>query len=269
MPHPPPNPSTGASTKGCAVDADQDKRPTCLVIGAAGGIGQCLCHRLAANGWNLVLAGRNKDTLEALSRELSATYAATTQADAFDATDFDAVSDGFARHDDVTAAVNLAGSILLKPAHLTTADEFQTTIDVNLKTAFAVVRAAGKAFRQTGGSVVLLSTCAASVGLANHEAIAAAKAGVEGLTRAAASTYAAQNIRFNAVAPGLVETPLAMPITSNDAALKASQSMHPLGRIGQPDEVAAAIEFLLAPNNEWITGQTLGVDGGLARVRPR
>jgi NAD(P)-dependent dehydrogenase (short-subunit alcohol dehydrogenase family) len=114
-----------------------------------------------------------------------------------------------------------------------------------------------------------MSSAAASVGLANHEAISAAKAGVEGLVRSAAATYAPHDIRVNCVAPGLVDTPLAKSITSNETALKASTAMHPLRRIGKPGDIARVIEWLLGPEATWITGQALGVDGGLARVRSR
>jgi NAD(P)-dependent dehydrogenase (short-subunit alcohol dehydrogenase family) len=139
----------------------------------------------------------------------------------------------------------------------------------NLGTAFALVRAVGRAAaRQEGGaSIALVSTVAARIGLPNHEAIAAAKAGVEGLVRSAAATYAAAKIRVNAVAPGLVDTPLASRITSNERALEASRSMHPLGRIGQPDEIAQVLEWLLTPAGSWVTGQIIGVDGGLSTLR--
>lgn len=187
----------------------------------------------------------------------------------FDARDFDAVDAVFQAHPGITGAVNLAGSILLKPAHMTTTQEFDETIALNLRTAFALTRAAGKHMKNTGGSVVLMSSCAAAIGLPNHEAIAAAKAGVEGLVRAAAATYASSRIRFNAVAPGLVATPLARRITENEGALKASVAMHPLGRIGQPEEVARAIAFLLGDHSAWTTGQVLGVDGGLAGLKGR
>jgi 3-oxoacyl-[acyl-carrier protein] reductase len=240
----------------------------CLVIGAAGGIGRRLCHRLAGGGRDLLLAGRDAGRLGDLASELRE-HGCDIRTAEVDATDFGAVEKLMGSADDLTGAVNLAGSILLKPAHLTSAEEFQTTIDRNLRTAFALVRAAGLTLRKRGGSVVLVSTCAATVGLANHEAIAAAKAGVEGLARAAAASYATSGLRINAVAPGLVNTPLAERITGNDAALKASIAMHPLGRIGEPDEVAAAIEFLLGPDAGWITGQVLGVDGGLARLRTK
>lgn len=244
-------------------DVDAERPGTCFVIGAGGGIGSALTARLRASGWGLVLAGRTREPLERLAALDDAPV------EELDATDFDAVTAAMQRHEGVTAVVNLAGSILLKPAHQTSADEFEETISQNLRTSFATVRAAGQAMRSKGGSVVLVSSCAASVGLPNHEAMAAAKAGVEGLTRAAAATYATGNLRINAVAPGLVDTPLADRLTSNPAALRASTSMHPLGRIGAPDDIARAIMFLLEPANDWLTGQVIGVDGGLARVRGR
>jgi hypothetical protein len=120
-----------------------------------------------------------------------------------------------------------------------------------------------------GGAVVLVSSAAARIGLANHEAIAAAKAGIIGLVLSAAATYARQRIRFNAVAPGLVRTPLTRGLVSSEPAEKASVAMHPLGRLGEPEDVARAICFLLDPAQGWITGQVLGVDGGLADVKAR
>ena len=123
--------------------------------------------------------------------------------------------------------------------------------------------------RKDGGSIVLMSSAAAMVGLPNHDAIAAAKAGVIGLMRSAAATYAAYGIRVNAVAPGLVDTPMSRSITSNETSLNASIAMHPLGRIGTPEDVASAICWLLGPLSTWVTGQAIGVDGGLATLKAR
>ena len=146
--------------------------------------------------------------------------------------------------------------------------QYQATINASLTTAFATVRAAGK-YMKNGGSVVLVSSAAAMTGLANHEAIAAAKAGIIGLTLAAAASYAGNHLRFNAVASGLTETPLTQSLTANETSRRLSEAMHALGRLGQPADIARAIVFLLDPANSWITGQVLAVDGGLSRVRPR
>ncbi len=250
--------------------------PTYVVIGAAGGIGSALCRRLVSRGpCRLLLAGRDSAKLQALADELRSAVPSDFPpaiCQALDARNSPEVDEAFARagreFGNINGAVNLCGSILLKPAHLTSDAEFAETVAVNLVTAFNVLRAAAKAM-PSGGSVVLMSTVATRIGLSNHEAIAAAKSGVNGLVIAAAATYAGRNLRVNAVAPGLVRTPLAAKITGNELALKASTAMHPLGRIGEPDDVAAAIAWLLDPATTWVTGQVIGVDGGLSTVRAK
>jgi NAD(P)-dependent dehydrogenase (short-subunit alcohol dehydrogenase family) len=237
-----------------------------LILGGAGGIGSALARRLAARGAQLTLAGRSPEPLEELAAELDA-HAVTLQARDFD--EVDGAVEEIAGEGALDGAANCVGSILLKPAHLTSAADLEETLGQNLVSAFALVRAMGRhATRQDdGAAVALVSTTAARVGLANHEAVAAAKAGVEGLVRSAAATYASAGLRVNAVAPGLVDTPLAKRITGNEKALKASQKMHPLGRIGEPDEIARVLEWLLAPEGSWVTGQVMPVDGGLSTVR--
>lgn len=238
-----------------------------LVFGANGDIGSALARRLHASGSRLALAGRNEAGLAALGAELEAPWLLCdcTMPAEVDA----AVAKAHDLHGRLDGVAHCVGSILLKPAHLTTDGDWAATLAVNLTSAFHVVRAAARQMGRTGGSVVLVSTVAAQRGLANHEAIAAAKSGVEGLMRAAAATYARQGLRFNAVAPGLTRTKLAQAITGNEAALKYSTALHPLGRIGEPEDVASAIAWLLAPEQAWITGQVIAVDGGLSRVQAR
>lgn len=244
-------------------------QPVYAILGATGGIGAALCRRLSVQGARLVIGARDKAKLATLASELgefNATYLVTeaTQSEQVDAF----IAHAIATYGQLDGVANCVGSLLLKPAHITTNDEWDFTLRQNLNSAFYLLRAAAKAMKASG-SIVLLSSAAARTGLANHEAIAAAKAGVIGLTLSAAASYAARNIRVNCVAPGLVATPLTARITGNEASLKASAAMHALGRVGAPEDIASSIAWLLDPANSWVTGQVIGVDGGLSSVKPR
>ena len=118
--------------------------------------------------------------------------------------------------------------------------------------------------KQKKGSIVVISSVAGSTGLAYHEAISAAKGGLEAMIRSAAISYAKRGIRFNAVALGLVDTPLSEPFTSSEVNLKASQELHPLGRIGKPEDVVSAILYLASDESSWTTGSIIHVDGGIS-----
>ena len=238
-----------------------------LVIGGAGGIGSSLVRMLVADGARVYLAGRDAIRLQAVAGEVGMPFGTV---DASDPDQVDACADlATTELGGLTGIVNCAGSLLLKPAHLTSTADWNATLAANLSSAFGCVRAAGRLLKAEGGSVVLVSSAAARVGLPNHEAIAAAKAGIIGLVLSAAATYARQRIRFNAVAPGLVRTPLTRGLLSSEPSEKASVAMHPLGRLGEPEDVARAIAFLLDPAQNWITAQVLGVDGGLGDVKAR
>jgi len=225
-----------------------------LIIAASSAIGQSVVELLKKQGDEVLTTARNKDKM--------------TPDFILDASDFDAVDKVFEQAGSIDGVVNCAGSLLLKSAHTTSFEEFQKTINASLTTSFATIRAAGKRMTK-GGSVVLIASAAALTGLANHEAIAAAKSGVIGLAQSAAATYASSNLRINVVAPGMVKTPLTDSLLSNQLVAKASNAMHALGRIGEPFDVAQAILFFLNPDNSWITAQVLAVDGGLSSVRPK
>jgi len=237
-----------------------------VILGGSGGIGSAVARKLVSGGAAVALAARSGENLQRLADELGGATTGT-----LDATDLDEV-EAFVRsvaeaNDGVDGIVNCVGSILLKAAHQTKDEEWRHTIAANLDTAFATVRAGARVMGRSGGSIVLMASSAAQVGLPSHEAIAAAKAGVIGLARSAAATYAGKGIRVNAVAPGLVDTPMSAAITGNEMMLKASTAMHPLGRIGKPEEVATVVAWLLSDESSWVTGQVIGIDGGLASVR--
>ncbi|KTD32927.1 2-deoxy-D-gluconate 3-dehydrogenase [Legionella nautarum] len=225
-----------------------------LIIAASSAIGQSVVELLKAQGNEVLTTAQSKDKI--------------TPDYILDAADFSAVDKVFEQAGSLDGVVNCAGSLFLKSAHMTSFEEFQKTINASLTTSFAIVRAAGKRMSH-GGSVVLIASAAALTGLANHEAIAAAKAGVIGLAQAAAATYASSNLRINVVAPGMVKTPLTDSLLKNQLVAKASTALHALGRIGEPSDIARAILFFLNPENNWITGQVLSVDGGLSSVRPK
>ena len=227
-----------------------------LIIGAAGGIGSNLVEGLM--GTSNLLLGYFNSSLNV-----------PVESHQVDATDFQSVhlfvEKGLEKYGSVDAIVCLPGSLILKPAHRCSNEEFENTINTNLKSSFSVVRAAGALLENS--SIVLMSTAAASIGLSNHELIVSAKAGVEGLARSAAKTYARKNLRFNTISPGMVETPLTSSITSNEIVRKASEKMHALQRIGKPRDISNMIKFLINPENDWITGQNFIVDGGLSSTK--
>ncbi len=238
-----------------------------LILAATSGIGSALARRIRAAGGTVIPAARNAEKLAALSAGLG------EDGIIFDASSFEsvekAVQEAAARYGRLDGVALCSGSLLLKPAHLTTETEYRATMAANIDAAFATVRAAARAMMNAGGAIVLVSSAAARIGLSNHEAIAAAKGAILGLTLSAAASYAPRGIRVNCVAPGLTETPLTARITGNEASRKASEAMHALGRIGRPEEIASAMAWLLDPENSWVTGQVIGVDGGLASVRSR
>lgn len=240
-----------------------------VIGGISGGIGSALAKKLIQGGHQAIGFARNSERLDSLQSEHP-----EIKTQICDATDPEALKDYFdqtvATHGRIDAYVHAIGSIFLKPAHLTSDEDWNNTLQTNLSSAFYALRAATAHMnKQGGGACLFFSTSAARIGIANHEAIAAAKGGIEAMVRAAAATYSSRGIRFNAIAPSLTDTPLASPMTNNPKMLEASKRMHPLGDIAQPQDVASLAEWLLSENAKFVTGQIIALDGGISCIVPK
>ena len=234
-----------------------------LIYGGTGGIGLATARLLYERGYRLHLVSRNADRLHEAAREWNATF---TQGDVNDPALFQrAVEEAGTPLDGLLYAV---GTINLRPIHRLSVEDFTRDFAVNALGAALAVQAALPALRQSEhtASVVLFSTVAVRQGFALHASISMAKGAVEGLTLALAAELAPK-IRVNAIAPSLTRTPLAQGLISNEQMATAIAAMHPLQRLGTPEDIAALAAFLLSPESDWITGQVIGVDGGRSTLR--
>jgi NAD(P)-dependent dehydrogenase (short-subunit alcohol dehydrogenase family) len=141
-------------------------------------------------------------------------------------------------------------------------ESWNLVIDTNLKGAFLCSKHALTHFAPEGGSIVHMSSVTGITGFRNRAAYSAAKAGIVGLTRNMALDYAARNVRVNCVCPGFVRTPLIRTLLADAERAARLTSLHPLGRLGEPEDIASAVLFLASDESSWITGQALIVDGG-------
>jgi NAD(P)-dependent dehydrogenase (short-subunit alcohol dehydrogenase family) len=240
-----------------------------IITGGSGGIGAETARRLVDRGARVALVARDGDRLARVAAGLGPN-AFSFPGDVLDVEGFGAIVDRIENEvGEIGGVVHAVGSIVLRPLHALSIEAWRETFEINATSAFVVVKATvTKMMRRRRGSFVLFSTVAARTGLQNHEAIAAAKGAVEGLVRSASISYARYGIRFNAIAPALTKTELSKSLWSSEAMLNASVAMHPLGRIGEPGDIAAAAAFLLSDDASWLTGQIIGIDGGLSAGHP-
>lgn len=160
------------------------------------------------------------------------------------------------------------GSINLKPFNRLTETDFLTDYQLNVLGAVCIIQQALKQLKNAGGaSVVLMGSVAARMGMPYHASIAAAKGAVEGMALSLAAELAVQQIRVNVVAPSLTDTPLAQNLLNSPEKKESSAKRHPLGKIGQAEDSSHLIAFLLSENSSWMTGQVIGVDGGIGKLK--
>ena len=178
------------------------------------------------------------------------------------------IIDNLQLEDSNLSVVNFSGSLILKPLHIMKEDEFIETLEINLLTNFRALSKILKINLNTL-SYVALSSVAASYGLANHEAISAAKSGLEGLLRSCASSYGHRGYRFNSISPSLIDTKLTQRLLKSDSARDAISNTNPLKKIGTPEDLSNAILWLLSDKSSFVTGQNINIDGGLNNINSR
>lgn len=226
-----------------------------MIIGGTSGIGLDLARLLLSEGYRVVSVSR-KGSIISESELLTAIQADFTLPGS-SPDFFDGSLDGF---------VYCPGTIRLKPFHRLTDEDFLGDFTINVLGGVRAFRWALPALKRGHlPSVVFISTVAVTRGMPFHSSIAAAKGGLEGLTRSLAAELA-PDIRVNAVAPSLTDTPLAERLLATPESRKQRADGHPLKRTGQPGDISAMIRFLLGPDSGWITGQIFHVDGGLSVI---
>lgn len=226
-----------------------------LVVGGSSGIGLAIVKQLLAQGDNLYVWSREERDLAQLpDAEFSAVDVTQQELP------------GASLPDTLHGIAYCPGSINLKPFRSLKVQDFRTDYELNVLGAVKVLQAVQRQLKKADqASVVLFSTVAVQRGLSFHASIAAAKGAVEGLTRSLAAEWAPR-IRVNAIAPSLTDTPLAEKLLSTPEKRQASADRHPLKRIGTAEEVAQLATYLLNPAASFVSGQVIGIDGGMSVI---
>tara|TARA_B100001057_G_scaffold28622_1_gene26185 strand:+ start:255 stop:956 length:702 start_codon:yes stop_codon:yes gene_type:complete len=225
-----------------------------LIIGGSSGIGLALAELLASNN-NIYVASRSNENVKHLN----------VQHITFDATQEELDISGLPDHLD--GFVYCPGSINLRPFKGLKLDAFQTDFEINVLGAVRSLKSVlGHLSASGDAAVVFFSTVAVQTGMPFHSSVASSKGAIEGLTRSLAAEFAPK-IRVNAIAPSLVNTPLASKFLNNETKIDKANERHPLGRVGSAIEIAQATAFLLGKESGWMTGRVLQLDGGIGNLK--
>jgi len=225
-----------------------------LIIGGSSGIGLALAELLASNN-NIYVASRSNENVKHLN----------VQHITFDATQEELDTSELPDH--LHGFVYCPGSINLRPFKGLKLDAFQSDFEINVLGAVRSLKSVlGHLSASGDAAVVFYSTVAVQTGMPFHSSVASSKGAIEGLTRSLAAEFAPK-IRVNAIAPSLVNTPLASKFLNNETKMEKANERHPLGRVGSAIEIAEATAFLLGKESSWMTGRILQLDGGIGNLK--
>ena len=236
-----------------------------LIVGGSSDIARVVATNLLSSGKHVTLVARDESRVsDLISQGAKAIIGDSLNQEIIAEAIEVAMTSGGGK---ISGVAHLVGSIAIRPPHAMKIDAFQDVITTNLTSAFLTLSMVGKAMLKSGGGkMVFTSSVAATLGLVNHEAIAAAKGGIESMVRSAAATYAKRGIRVNAVAPGLTDTRLASTILRSEQMREASAAKIPINRINEASEIAESIVWLLTSSPDNFTGQILHLDGGMSEL---
>ncbi len=238
---------------------------TALVTGASGGIGTAIARSLHSQGAAVVLSGTRIDALQQLADSLGdRAYVCPADLRSVDASDT-LIKDTEAAAGPLDILVNNAGLTRDMLALRMKDEDWQAVIDVDLTAPFRLCRAALKGMlRRRAGRIIGIGSIVGTTGNAGQANYAAAKAGMIGMTKALAAEVASRGVTVNLVAPGFIETPMTDALSETQK-VKLTESI-PLGRLGQPSDIANAVVYLASDEASWVTGATFHVNGGMAMV---
>jgi meso-butanediol dehydrogenase/(S,S)-butanediol dehydrogenase/diacetyl reductase len=234
-----------------------------IITGGGSGIGKAIAMAFVREGAKVAITGRDGKKLDRAAVEIGADCLAV-RADVSNAANVQKlVSATLDRFKRINVLVNNAAVLLPGTAESLSEEDFDQTFDINVKGLWLMSRAVLPHMRAaSGGSIVNIGSVLSMVGARNRVAYSASKGAVMAMTKAMALDHAAENIRVNCIAPGIVETEMVARFSTDENARKQRVALHPMGRFGQPAEIASAAVFLASDESGWTTGSVLTIDGG-------